>query len=67
MKIKIKNEYNEKSLTELKKIINELIIIKNAHKVKAQKEKNLRAYKNKRKEIALIKTIIRKKELEENG
>ena len=63
MKSKLKTELHAKPLDELKNILTESLKTAHLLKVNLSKEKNLRLYKAKRKEIAIIKTIIKEKQL----
>jgi len=65
MKQKAKQELRDKSIEELKALITEIEKELQSHHLAVQtdKEKNVRAGKNKRIEIAVIKTIITEKQL----
>lgn len=64
MKIRQKREYQNKTLEELIGILSSLLKNIENLKINSSKEKNLKVFKFKRQEIAIVKTIIREKKLE---
>lgn len=65
MKLKAKQKLRDLSASKLAQELDkaQIEIVELHLKIKAGKEKNLRAAKTKRKEVALLKTLIREQEL----